>query len=198
MTQAGAASYSVDGLADRRIVVVATGALGAAFLHSWLGWFTTVSPSTQVRVVVTPAARRFVTLGTLHALGHEPIVDDWDEHPYRPVHVELGQWAEGFLVHPATMDFVSRLSAGLCDSPVLLALQGSTAPTVVAASAPPGFTSSPVWSDYVEALKRRPHVALLPPMTGHSVSSAELEGLPPTIFPAAMQTLGRMLTGGQE
>ncbi|WP_207843730.1 flavoprotein [Williamsia soli] len=193
MTESDPSTYSIEGLADRRIVVMATGALGASFLHSWLGWLSSTSPSTEIRVVLTPSALQFVGLGTIRGFGYEPLIDTWSDNEQRPVHVELGQWADGYLVHPATMHFVSRLSAGLCDSPAMLAIQGSLAPVVVAASAPPGFTRTPVWKQYCTALALRPNVELLPPMKGFSVSDPALEGLPPVLFPAAAQALSGAL-----
>ncbi|MCK0517520.1 flavoprotein [Williamsia sp. DF01-3] len=186
-------SYRIDGLAERRIVVMATGALGSAFLHSWLGWLRSTSPSTQVRVVLTPAALQFVGLGTIRGFGYEPVIDSWQDNEHRPIHVDLTQWAQGYLVHPATMNFVSRLSAGLCDSPAMLAIQGSTSPVVVAASAPPGFTQTPIWHRHRRALEDRPNVELLAPMKGFSVSDPDLEGLPPVLFPIAAQALSSAL-----
>jgi phosphopantothenoylcysteine synthetase/decarboxylase len=193
MDQTDPRSYRVDGLADRRIVVMATGALGAAFLHSWLGWLRSTSPSTEIRVVLTPSALQFVGLGTLRGFGYEPLVDSWSENEHRPVHVDLTQWAEGYLIHPATMNFVSRLAVGLCDSPAMLAIQGSTAPVVAAASAPPGFIQTPVWRQHCRTLEERPNVELLAPMKGYSVSDPELEGLPPVLFPVAAQALSAAL-----
>lgn len=197
MTSAPASpEEAVAGLEGRRIVIVATGGVGAAFTHSWLGWLHSASPTTEVKVVLTPAATRFVSRGTLHAFGYPPIIDHWDEHPLEPVHVDLAQWAEGYLVHPASMDFVARFSVGLCDSPLLLAMQSGDTPTVLAASAPPGFTSGSAWSQYVAAIKERPNVALLPPMAGFSVADPTLKGLPPVLFPSTAMALGKMLLGG--
>lgn len=197
MDESDTRTYSIEGLADRRIAVMATGALGASFLHSWLGWLRSTSPSTEVRIVLTPSALQFIGLGTIRGFGYEPLIDDWSDNEHRPVHVELGQWAQGFLVHPATMHFVSRLSAGLCDSPALLAIQGSLAPVVVAASAPPGFTDTPVWQQYRRTLALRPNVELLAPMRGFSVSDPSLEGLPPALFPAAAQALSGALVADE-
>ena len=116
------------GLSGRRIAVVATGAPGAAFLPSWLSWIDQVAPGAEVRVVVTRSALQFVGAGALRTFtGRDPIVDRWDHDCADPVHVELGQWAEGWLIHPASMHFVSRLAAGSCDSPALLAVQGTLA-----------------------------------------------------------------------
>ncbi|KZX21354.1 flavoprotein [Rathayibacter tanaceti] len=184
----------LSGLADRRIVIAATGALGTAFLPSWIGWMQEVCPSTRFRVVLTPRARAFVGVSATTALtGERPLIDEWGDRHDDPVHVGLEQWAEGYLVHPASMDFLSRLSLGLCDSPLLLALQGTVRPLVVAAAAPPGFTSGPSWPLYTERMSARARTVLLPPMDGVSVAAPERVGAPPQLFPVAAAALGELL-----
>lgn len=183
----------VDALAGRRIVVVGTGAPGTAFLPSWLGWMMQAVPSAQVRVVLTRSAQSFVGTTALRTFsGSVPLTDAWDADG-APLHVELAQWAEGWLVHPATMSFIARLSAGLCDSPTMLAIQGSLAPVVVAASAPPGFVSTPVWRRYRDQLSERPNVHLLDPLEGISAFDPTLTGSPPVLFPAAAGVLAAAL-----
>ncbi|CAD5990950.1 flavoprotein [Agreia sp. COWG] len=188
----------LEGLAGRRIVIMATGALGAAFTPSWMGWLTQAAPQTEFRVVLTPSACQFVGLTALQAfLRAAPIVDSWSEAGREPLHVALGQWADGYLVHPASMSFVSRLCAGLCDSPALLAIQGSNAPVMVAASAPPGFVDTPVWRGYQRALEERPNVTLLPPVQGASAYEPTLSGSPPTMFSEAVIALASVMSAEQ-
>lgn len=187
-----------SGLDGHRIVVVATGAPGTAFLPSWVTWLPQVAPSAELRLVLTRSARSFVGVAALRAFtGDEPLIDSWDEAGSGPLHVELAQWADGWLVHPATMHFVSRLAAGLCDSPAMLAMQGTRVPIVVAASAPPGFVHSPVWEGYLRAFEHRPNVQLLTPLAGISTHDSSLVGSPPAIFPHAAAALSTALTGAE-
>lgn len=184
----------LSGLTNRRIVIAATGALGTAFLPSWIGWMQEVCPTTLFRIVLTPRARAFVAVSAITALtGEPPLIDEWGHRHDDPVHVELEQWAEGYLVHPSSMDFLSRLSLGLCDSPLLLALQCTVSPLVVAAAAPPGFTAGPSWPRYAERMSTRARTLLLPPMDGVSVAAPERVGAPPQLFPVAAAALGELL-----
>jgi phosphopantothenoylcysteine decarboxylase/phosphopantothenate--cysteine ligase len=81
---------------------------------------------------MTRSATRFVGPATFAALTGEPVETDVFEHPERVVHVELGRWAEAFLVCGATASTLARLASGsgsdivaatylMCRCPVLLA-----------------------------------------------------------------------------
>ena len=195
MTGGATGTYPpLQGLVGKKIVLVATGALGTALLPTWLEWIRHAAPETEFRLVLTRSASRFVGLAAIRAfMGKEPIIDDWAGVDV-PLHVELAQWAEGFLVHPATMHFVSRLSAGLCDSPTLLAIQGTCVPVVVAAAAPPGFIQSPVWGQYRRALGERENVTLLDPAAGYSAFDPTLKGSPAAVFSDAAAVLAARIT----
>ncbi|WP_370980460.1 bifunctional phosphopantothenoylcysteine decarboxylase/phosphopantothenate--cysteine ligase CoaBC [Agaribacterium sp. ZY112] len=87
----------------------------------------------DVRVVMTPAAKAFITPLTLQALSGHSVRDsllDPDAEGGMG-HIELARWADLILVAPATADFISKLAIGegsdllstLClASPALLAL----------------------------------------------------------------------------
>jgi len=185
-----ASTPDLTALEGRRIVVMGTAAPGAAFLPSWLGWMAQVAPDVELRVVLTRSARGFVGPTALRTFtGVPPIIDDWEAADGAALHVDLAQWAEGWLIHPATMNLVARLAAGLCDSPAVLALQSTLAPIVVAASAPPGFVDTPVWQRYTRELAERPNVHLLEPLTGVSAFDPSIAGSPPAMFPHAASVL---------
>lgn len=187
------------GLSNKNLVLIATAAIGTAFLPTWIGWMREVVPEINLRVVLTPRAGRFVGIDAVTAFARQPItIDDWDDTNGEPRHVQLADWADCFLVHPATMDFVSRLSAGLCDSPTLLTLQGTDAPVVVAASCPPGFVDGDAWAGYVSSFAKRRNITLLPPTVGVSISDLDRAGSPAELFPVALATLARKLTAGAE
>ncbi len=88
----------------------------------------------QVQVVMTDAARQFITPITLQALSGRPVRTDlWDAAAEAGMgHIELARWAELLLVAPASADFLARLAHGLADDLLsTLALAGA-APIAVA------------------------------------------------------------------
>ncbi|HTX24767.1 MAG TPA: bifunctional phosphopantothenoylcysteine decarboxylase/phosphopantothenate--cysteine ligase CoaBC [Steroidobacteraceae bacterium] len=86
----------------------------------------------QVQVVMTPAAREFVTPLTFQALSGRPVRTElWDAAAEAAMgHIELARWAELVLVAPASADFLARLATGAaCDllSTLCLATQAPIA-----------------------------------------------------------------------
>ena len=69
----------------------------------------------EVQVVMTGAARQFVTPLTFQALSGRPVRTDlWDEAAEAAMgHIELARWADRILVAPASADFLARLAHGL-------------------------------------------------------------------------------------
>ncbi|WP_096086720.1 bifunctional phosphopantothenoylcysteine decarboxylase/phosphopantothenate--cysteine ligase CoaBC [Agaribacterium haliotis] len=88
----------------------------------------------DVRVVMTPAAKAFITPLTLQALSGHSVRDsllDPDAEAGMG-HIELARWADALIVAPATADFISKLAVGegsdllstvclACSSPLVLA-----------------------------------------------------------------------------
>jgi phosphopantothenoylcysteine decarboxylase/phosphopantothenate--cysteine ligase len=88
----------------------------------------------EPRVVMTPAATRFVGPITLQALSGRPVrVHLLDpEEEVGMDHIALARWAEALLVAPATADFIGRLAHGLADDLLTTLCLATTAPLFVA------------------------------------------------------------------
>ncbi|MFI9174575.1 flavoprotein [Streptomyces lincolnensis] len=168
-----------------RLLLVVTGSASAVGVPQWLGWLRTTYPRLEVRVVMSRAARRFVTPTSLELrLETDVEIDDWEECR-RARHVEYAEWAEAVLVYPATFHFTARLALGLADTPVLLALQCTDALVAVAPSLPPGGLDSPAFRSHWAALAARPRVVLVPPAQGHSLTTGREDGwVPPPLTEA--------------
>jgi phosphopantothenoylcysteine decarboxylase / phosphopantothenate---cysteine ligase len=88
----------------------------------------------QVQVVMTSAAREFVTPTTFQALSGRPVRTDlWDAAAEAAMgHIELARWAELVLVAPASADFLARLAHGLADDLLSTLCLATAAPIAVA------------------------------------------------------------------
>lgn len=79
-----------------------------------------VKSGAHVRVVMTPSAKQFVTPLTLSTLSDHPVLSDFtDENDDNAVwnnHVELGLWADLFVVAPATANTLSKMASGNSDN----------------------------------------------------------------------------------
>jgi phosphopantothenoylcysteine decarboxylase/phosphopantothenate--cysteine ligase len=102
----------LETLAGKRVIVGITGGI-AAYKSAELVR-ELVRAGAEVRVVMTSAAKEFITPLTLQALSGKPVhhslLDEAAEMGMG--HIELARWADLLLVAPATADFISRLAAG--------------------------------------------------------------------------------------
>ena len=72
----------------------------------------------EVQIVLTPAAREFITPLTLQATSGNPVRDsllDPDAEAGMG-HIELARWPDQVIIAPASADFIARLAAGLADT----------------------------------------------------------------------------------
>ncbi|MGH8142493.1 MAG: bifunctional phosphopantothenoylcysteine decarboxylase/phosphopantothenate--cysteine ligase CoaBC [Steroidobacteraceae bacterium] len=88
----------------------------------------------QVQVVMTAAAREFITPTTFQALSGRPVRTDlWDAAAEAAMgHIELARWAELVLIAPASADFLARLAHGLADDLLTTLCLAGAAPIAVA------------------------------------------------------------------
>ena len=70
-----------------------------------------------VQVVMTEAAKQFVTPVTMQALTGNPVyLSQWDSSiPNNMAHIELSRSADAILIAPASADLMAKLSLGLAD-----------------------------------------------------------------------------------
>jgi len=88
----------------------------------------------EVQVVMTRAAREFVTPTTFQAVSGRAVRSDlWDASAEAAMgHIELARWADAVLIAPASADFLARLAAGLADDLLTTLCLATEAPIAVA------------------------------------------------------------------
>lgn len=75
-----------------------------------------VQDACEVKAVCTPAALQFVGAATLEGLTHRPVYVDMFEKKTALDHVELAEWADLFIVCPASAATVNKFAAGIGDN----------------------------------------------------------------------------------
>lgn len=88
----------------------------------------------SVRVILTEAAQRFITPLTVSTLSRHPAYTDTDfwENSARPLHIELGEWADLFVIAPLTANTLSKLAYGFADNLLTNTVLASGCPLLVA------------------------------------------------------------------
>ncbi|MCB9173656.1 MAG: bifunctional phosphopantothenoylcysteine decarboxylase/phosphopantothenate--cysteine ligase CoaBC [Flavobacteriales bacterium] len=88
----------------------------------------------NIKVVMTPAAKEFITPLTLSTLSENPVYSsfadkqtgEWNSH------VELGLWADVMVVAPATANTIAKMANGICDNLLLATYLSAKCPVFVA------------------------------------------------------------------
>jgi phosphopantothenoylcysteine decarboxylase / phosphopantothenate---cysteine ligase len=96
---------------------------------------TLAKAGVEVRVILTDSAQRFVTPLTVTTLSRHPVYTDesfWAAVHERPLHIQLGEWADAFLIAPLTANTLSKLALGLADNLLTNTVLASTCPILAA------------------------------------------------------------------
>lgn len=117
----------------RRIVVAVGGGIAAYKVCEIVS--ALIQAGHEVRVILTETAQKFITPLTFSTLARHPAYTDqefWHPNQARPLHIELGEWAEVLLIAPLTAHTLAKLSQGLADDLLTSTVLASTCPIVLA------------------------------------------------------------------
>ncbi|HTY94669.1 MAG TPA: bifunctional phosphopantothenoylcysteine decarboxylase/phosphopantothenate--cysteine ligase CoaBC [Steroidobacteraceae bacterium] len=111
----------------------------------------------DVQVVMTDAAREFVTPMTFQALSGRPVRTDlWDPGAEASMgHIELARWADLVLIAPATADFLARLAGGRADDLLATTCLATAAPIGLAPAMNQQMWANPATQANVALLRGR-------------------------------------------
>jgi phosphopantothenoylcysteine decarboxylase/phosphopantothenate--cysteine ligase len=119
-------------LSGKKILLGITGSIAAyktPFLVREL-----VKAGAEVKIITTPSALQFVTPVTLATLSKNPVLceytnlktGEWSNH------VELGLWADLFIIAPATANTMAKMAQGICDNLLMATWLSARCPVWVA------------------------------------------------------------------
>jgi phosphopantothenoylcysteine decarboxylase/phosphopantothenate--cysteine ligase len=95
-----------------------------------------VKSGANVKVVMTPSAKDFITPLTLSTLSKHPVhssfTNEDDDNAVWNNHVELGLWADVFVIAPATANTLSKMANGVCDNLLLATYLSAKCPVYFA------------------------------------------------------------------
>ncbi|MCE7628290.1 bifunctional 4'-phosphopantothenoylcysteine decarboxylase/phosphopantothenoylcysteine synthetase, partial [Vibrio fluvialis] len=87
----------------------------------------------DVQVVMTKAAKEFITPLTMQAVSGRPVSDSLLDPAAEASmgHIELAKWADLVLLAPATADLIARMAAGMGNDLLTTLVLATDAPVVV-------------------------------------------------------------------
>ena len=142
-------------LAGRHIVLGITGSIAAYKACTLIRLL--VRQGAEVQVVITPAGKEFVTPLTLATLSQHPVVSEFFDRRDGSwhSHVDLGLWADVFVIAPASAATLGKMAHGIADNMLLTTYLSMKAPTFVAPAMDLDMYAHPATQDNLDLLRRR-------------------------------------------
>ncbi|MDZ7263910.1 MAG: bifunctional phosphopantothenoylcysteine decarboxylase/phosphopantothenate--cysteine ligase CoaBC [candidate division KSB1 bacterium] len=110
----------------------------------------------EIRVVLTAAARQFVTPLTLATLAENPVLGEMfgEEYATTTIHIEAARWADVVLICPATANTIGKIANGLADNLLTTLIMATTAPVVFCPAMNKEMIGNPLYLSNVEKLQQ--------------------------------------------
>lgn len=121
----------------------------------------------EVRVVMTDHAKEFVTPLTFKEIsGNKVAVSMWESNQeFNVEHIALANWADVFIVAPATANIIAKMACGIADDLLSTTLLAAQAPIIVCPAMNTGMYNHPATQENLGKLQSR-GVTIMPPAVG--------------------------------
>ena len=166
-------------LSGKKVILGISGGVAAYKTAALVRLF--VKAGADVRVVMTPCSRDFVTPLTLSTLSKNPVLSHFtSEDPDAPEgtwnnHVELGLWADFMVIAPATANTLSKMANGTCDNLLLAVYLSAKCPVYFAPAMDLDMYKHPSTLNSLKALQGFGNI-MIPAESGELASGLVGEG----------------------
>ncbi len=114
-----------------------------------------IKQGAEVKVIMTPLAKEFITPLTLATLSKNPILVDffdptngnWNSH------VNLGIWADAYLIAPASANTIGKMANGIADNLLLTTYLSAKCPVIIAPAMDLDMYAHPTTQKNIETLR---------------------------------------------
>ncbi len=162
-------------LQNKKIILGVTGSIAAYKAAQLIRLL--VKEGAEVKVIMTPLAKEFITPLTLATLAKNPILVDffdptngnWNSH------VDLGLWADAFLIAPATANTIAKMASGVADNLLLTTYLSAKCPVFVAPAMDLDMFAHPTMQRNMETLQSIGNL-IIEPANGELASGLEGKG----------------------
>ena len=112
-----------------------------------------VKEGAEVKVIITPSAKDFVSPLVLSTLSkNNVLIDLFDENSWAN-HVELGRWADLMLIAPLSCNTLAKMANGMCDNLLLAVYLSATCPVMIAPAMDEDMWKHPATKRNIDVLK---------------------------------------------
>ncbi len=162
-------------LTGKKIIIGVTGSIAVYKTANLIRLL--VKQGAEIKVVMTPLAKEFITPLTLATLAKSPILVDffdptngnWNSH------VSLGLWADAYLIAPATANTIGKMANGVADNLLLTTYFSAKCPVVVAPAMDLDMYAHPATQKNLEILRSYGN-HIIEPSSGELASGLDGKG----------------------
>ena len=167
----------MNALSGKKILLGISGGIAAYKIPLLVRQF--IQNGAEVRVVMTPDAKEFVTPLTLATLSKNEVLSTFTttdtDNPNWNDHVAMALWADVFLIAPATANTISSMAHARCNNLLLAVYLSAKCPVFIAPAMDLDMYAHPATQKNLEALSRFGH-HVLPVGTGFLASGLSGKG----------------------
>ncbi len=138
-------------LAGKKILIGITGSIAA--YKSILLLRLLVKEGAEVKIVMTAAAKDFVSPLVLSVLSKNKVVLDWQEQNEWNNHVALGRWADLMVMAPLSCNTLAKMATGACDNVLMAVYLSATCPVLASPAMDEDMWHHPAVQENIEKIK---------------------------------------------
>jgi phosphopantothenoylcysteine decarboxylase / phosphopantothenate---cysteine ligase len=162
-------------LNNKKILLGVTGSIAAykaAFLVRLL-----IKQNNEVKVLMTESSKDFITPLTLATLSKNPVnLSFFDAQSGKwTSHVDLGEWADLYLIAPATANTLAKMATGVCDNLLLATYLSASCPVFVVPAMDRNMYMHITTQSNIKSLETRGNI-IIPAVYGELASGLTGEG----------------------
>ena len=160
-------------LTNKKILLGVSGSI-AAYKATFLVRLL-IKQGAQVKVIMTNAAKDFVTPLSLSTLSKNDVLSDIAKDDSWANHVALGRWADVMLIAPLSCNTLAKMATGLCDNLLMAVYLSATCPVIVAPAMDEDMWHHPTTKNNLQKLEVY-HNKIIPVENGELASGLIGEG----------------------
>ena len=147
-------------LTGKKIVLGITGGI-AAYKAAELTR-ALIKEGAQVKVIMTKSAREFISPLTFQTLSNDMVYTDMfvPAAKYDMAHITLAEFADAFVIAPATGNIIGKISAGIADDLLSTTIMAGNKPTLICPAMNDKMLANPIVQENINKLKKYGYVVM--------------------------------------
>ncbi|KUG24288.1 phosphopantothenoylcysteine decarboxylase / phosphopantothenoylcysteine synthetase [hydrocarbon metagenome] len=147
-------------LENKKIVLGVTGGIAAYKAAELIR--ALIKKGAQVKVIMTKSAKEFITPLTLQTLSQNQVYTDMfvPADKYEMAHITLAEFADAFVIAPATGNIIGKIASGIGDDLLSTAIMAQEKPTLICPAMNDKMLANPIVQENINKLKKLGYVVM--------------------------------------